>query len=371
MGSLPSSPEQSVLEAKNISEKSLQQQSALSLQPLPSVDAQTVQSAEERQQGALARSREELSFSSESERADQFDQFLPRYLLTPGDLRMTEEKEIQKEDLEAITQSEMWKNLVPNYERPDALFPADLSADQLQALITSVSISLPHIGSDESMEKRSIRGLGILARLGLGERRQGKAIPIPGLGTLSYLGSGERKQGYLLTTPDGKKMTVLINNAYSLRLHIPADPHIAFDQQYVASSDNGRVTTEGSYSTFRTYLSIPRRLGNAVQGIQLMEYGGKPAKKVDRLLIPRMVSDVLDRGFQLREPDDASQADKPEHFLSKHDTGTTGIIDIGVTNRYQGEKEIKAYYRGILGQEQPEYSSYKQLLQLVQRVRSH
>lgn len=366
MGGLPS-PEQSVLEDKKTSGKSLQQQPALPSHSLSSINAQTVQSVEEQQQGALARTREELSFSSENERADPLDRFLPTHLLTPEDLRMTGEKEIQKEDLEAITQSERWKNLVPNYERPDALLPANLSADQLQALIISVSALLSNTDTEKNMGRKNIPGLGILARLGLGERKQGKAIPIPGLGTLSLLGSGERKQGYLLTTPDGKKMIVLTNNTYALDLHIPADPHIAFDRQYVTSSDNGRITTEGSYSTFRTYLSIPLTIGDSVQGIQLMEYGGQPTKRVDKQLVPHMVSDVLDQGFQLREPDDASQADKPEHFLSQSDTRTSGIIDIGVTNRYQGEREIKAYYRGILSEESSDYDSYKQLLQLTQR----
>jgi hypothetical protein len=167
--------------------------------------------------------------------------------ITRGD--HTEPVDINK--LRELTESEAWENLSPNFPSPDALLPQDLTPEHIKAVIDAVSTQKMRA---KYVEIRRERDLDLGGPIDLGD-----------LGELRPVGHGGAKMCFALTTPEGKKMAVLVGSHHNnLGPQIPDDPKLF-------KIINGFGKNTWAYSDLRAYLLLPIE---GYDGIMFQEFGG-------------------------------------------------------------------------------------------------
>lgn len=181
----------------------------------------------------------------------------------------TDRRESNSNSIKRLVESEAWQNLSPNFPTSEALLPRDITASQLEAIIEAAF--------DPEM-------IASLAREEHGEEIF-ESKHIEGVGDLEKIGHGEAKVCFLLTTPDNRKMIVLLRGYdKSLGIQIPQDPKMS-------KISEGLGKNEWEYSDLRTYLLAPID-DTSPYGIKLQEFGGTDTARDDLSAIRNPVAFV-------------------------------------------------------------------------------
>ncbi len=170
------------------------------------------------------------------------------------------EVSFNKDEIRRYTDSSDWKNLAPNYNRYDALQPADLDSDAVVKIVEAITQE------------------NVISSFSKQAKDRPQILAIEGIGTLEMLpaGKGQQKLAFVLNTEAGKKMIVKLSNGYNGGNTIPEDPRMYMSFQKADFAGNVKFW---EYSDMRTYFiaqsNVIYKGADLNFGVIFQEYGGE------------------------------------------------------------------------------------------------